>query len=61
MSLCYAPEAWSDYVSSVEFKVMNSEGQVNTVLRYAAYVVAVGGECAARHKALVAHREELGQ
>lgn len=59
MAPCPEPTLWSDYVSAQDFLALGGEGQVNKVLAYAAYVVAVGGECAVRHKALVEHREDL--
>lgn len=60
MQLCPAPQLFSEFVSENAFNALPGAGQVNKALEYAAYTIAVGGECAARHKALVEHREGLG-
>lgn len=59
MKPCDAPDLWSEAVDPIAFEVMDGEGQVNTVLKYAAHVVAVYGECSKRHDSLIKHREEL--
>lgn len=49
---CTRPDVWSDYVHGNTFAELDAEAQVNTVLQYAAYVIAVFGECNVRHEAL---------